>query len=153
MCRHSSHAYYQEHCCPRESLRQLSSPGQTGVCACSMIYNTCLYTPCTHHLPSSSMKLGTAKVNPTDYEQSVIDALNADASPKVETKKHKRKKARGPNPLSVRKSKKLPVSQTPVSAGVVNKSKVSWMDVSLAFFLTCIKILGTALYTSSYMYL
>lgn len=71
------------------------------------------------------MKLGTAKVNPTEYEQSVIDALNADASPKVETKKHKRKKAKGPNPLSVRKSKKLCASRTPVSAGVVSKSKVS----------------------------
>ena len=94
-------------------------------CVCSMIYSTCLYTPCTHHLPSSSMKLGTAKVNPTEYEQSVIDALNADTSPKVETKKHKRKKAKGPNPLSVRKSKKCCVSRTPVSAGVVSKSKVS----------------------------
>ena len=71
------------------------------------------------------MKLDTAKVNPTEYEQSVIAALNADASPSVETKKHKKKKAKGPNPLSVQKSKKLGVNQTPVSAGVVSKSKVS----------------------------
>ena len=73
------------------------------------------------------MKLDAAKVNPTEYEQSVIAALNADASPNVETKKHKRKKAKGPNPLSVQKRKKLGVSQTPVSAGVVSKSKVSCM--------------------------
>ena len=76
---------------------------------------------------SSSMKLDTAKVNPTEYEQSVIAALNADASPNVETKKRQRKKAKGPNPLSVQKRKKLGVSQTPVSAGVVSKSKVSYM--------------------------
>ena len=80
-----------------------------------------------HHTTTfhpSSLKLLTAKVNPTEYEQSVIDTLNAEAAPTKEAKKRRRKRAKGPNPLSVKKSKTLHVMK-PISTGVVSKSKVS----------------------------
>lgn len=61
-------------------------------------------------------------MNPSAYEKSVIDGLGKE---KVEREgRRKRKKAKGPNPLSVQRGHKLGVGGRVAPAGVVSKSKV-----------------------------
>lgn len=66
-------------------------------------------------------QISAAKVNPSAYEKSVIDGLSKE---KVERRTRKRKKAKGPNPLSVRRGQKLSVKAGVAPAGVVSRSKV-----------------------------
>ena len=65
-----------------------------------------------------------ARVKPTEYEQSVIDTLNAGAPQQPGPKKRRRKRAKGPNPLSVKKSRKFSLLGGRSAGGVVSKSKV-----------------------------
>ena len=55
-------------------------------------------------------QLVAAKVEPSEYQKSVLEQLSAVAGDKVgvdATKKPKKRKAKGPNPLSVKKSSKM----------------------------------------------
>ena len=71
------------------------------------------------------------KLAPTPYQQGVIDCLNRLAPP-PESVKRRRKKAKGPNPLSVRKTSKLPVLVARgTTDGVVSRSKVGWRICTL----------------------
>ena len=63
-------------------------------------------------------------MKPSEYEQSVIDSLNSSAPQKPEGKKRKRKRPKGPNPLSVKKSQKFVVQDKSVPGGIVSRSKV-----------------------------
>ena len=66
------------------------------------------------------LQINSAKLGPTPYQQTVIDQLNK-STPAVEKKK-RRKRPKGPNPLSVKKSNKLSVQVR--KKGVETKSKV-----------------------------
>ena len=69
--------------------------------------------------------MNDVKLTPTPYQQAVIDHLNRLAPP-PESVKRRRRRAKGPNPLSVRKSSKLPVTvDCSATHGVVTRSKVS----------------------------
>lgn len=79
------------------------------------------------------LQVCSSKVQPTDHEQSVISALNsASGSSDVNRLRKKRKKPKGPNPLSVKKSRKvLGVSRGP-SGGGMSQSKVSQTQCDIA---------------------
>ena len=84
--------------------------------------------------------MAVAKVNPSAYQKSVIDALGKKTA--EQGQRRRRKKAKGPNPLSVRKSHKFP-SSVGIPAGVVSKSKVLAFSLflTLSLFLKDISLL------------
>ena len=60
-------------------------------------------------------------MNPKPYEKSVIDSLNA---PKKKLPVNKKKRRKGANPLSIRKSQKVAMGDRDIPAAVVSRSKV-----------------------------
>ena len=63
--------------------------------------------------------MGLEKVQPTKYQQSVLDSLGSDSA--ETTKKPKRKKKKGPNPLSCKKKSKISGPFAPKSPGIFGK--------------------------------
>ena len=70
------------------------------------------------------LQINSAKLGPTPYQQTVIDQLNK-LTPAAETKKKRRRRPKGPNPLSVKKSSKLSAPNR--KKGVETQSKVSYL--------------------------
>ncbi len=71
-----------------------------------------------------------SKVEPTEYQKSILDKLDEKASTKgqEEGKRRKKKGPKGPNPLSVKKStkKRDGGKSSSASSGGITKSKVLW---------------------------
>ena len=88
-------------------------------------YKSSLKFKNTNPLPPFSMQLVEARVQPTEYQKEVLDQLEAatGGDQEAESKKRKRKRPKGPNPLSVKKSKKM--RQTGSSGGRSSKGSVS----------------------------
>ena len=75
----------------------------------------------------SSLQLVTERVEPTEYQRSVMEKLDAaEGGAKEEVAKKKRKRPKGPNPLSVKKSSKMRPTggRAKSSVGGVTRSKV-----------------------------
>ena len=71
------------------------------------------------------LQVCSSKVRPTAHEQSVISALDsASGGPDVSQLKRRRKKPKGPNPLSVKRSRKVFSGSISSSGGGVSQSKV-----------------------------
>lgn len=68
--------------------------------------------------------MASKKAAPSLYENLVISKLNTSLPQPLEVKMKRKKKRKGPNPLSVKKSSKFCVKDNEVPAGVVSGSKV-----------------------------
>ncbi|XP_065910465.1 rRNA-processing protein UTP23 homolog [Dysidea avara] len=66
-------------------------------------------------------QIGVEKVQPTKYQQSVLDSLGSELA--ETTKKPKRKKIKGPNPLSCKKKSKITGPFAAKSPGIVGKGR------------------------------
>lgn len=79
------------------------------------------------------LQVCSSKVQPTAHEQSVISALNSTSGGPdgSQLKKRKRKKPKGPNPLSVKRSRKVFSGSRDSSGGGVSQSKVMTLQIHL----------------------
>ena len=103
-------------------------------------YKSSLKFKNTNPLPPFSMQLVEARVQPTEYQKEVLDQLEAATGEdqEAESKKRKRRRPKGPNPLSVKKSKKM--RQAGSSGGRSSKGSVSKnmvIIVTILYMCTC----------------
>jgi U3 small nucleolar RNA-associated protein 23 len=85
----------------RGNLRKIA-----GVPLLHIVSNTIVLENPTRVSQKAHDEVCSSKVQPTEHEQSVITALNS-ASGITETRRKRKKKPKGPNPLSVKKSRKV----------------------------------------------
>ncbi len=72
----------------------------------------------------NNAQLSAAKVNPSKHEKSVIESLDSLMKHQSTVRRKRKKRAKGPNPLSVKASYKFSAKSKEVAAGIVTKSKV-----------------------------
>ena len=100
------------------------------------------------------MQLLEAKLEPEEHQKEVIESLNKAAGLETTQRKRKPKRRKGPNPLSVKRSKKPFGRNRATEGGVVNKSKVGkamylYTIVSVCNSVLTVLISVWAMYSSS----
>ena len=76
------------------------------------------------HCMCMIIQLLEAKLEPVEHQKAVIESLNDAAGLSTSQRKRKPRRKKGPNPLSVKRSKRHFVRDKAVQGGVVSRSKV-----------------------------